>query len=184
MSTVGDRSQHFPAIERKYGQPMSHWFDLLRESAATKYEDQMAILREGHGFSQAHANAVVMTHRGSSTTRRFATPEAWLKTLDATKQRTARSIFEAIRTKYPDLEFVIAWNQPMLRRGKDYVFGLSASTNHFTLNPMGGDTLDALRADLAGYKVNKKTFIVPADWAVDARLLTKLVATRLAELES
>jgi len=35
---------------------------------------------------------------------------------------------------------------------------------------------------LTGLKVNKKTFIVPVDWKVDARLLRDMVKARIAEL--
>lgn len=184
MAVIGDRSQHFPAIERKHGQPMSFWFDQLREFGDTKYEHQIAFLRENHGFSQAHANAVVMYHRGSTTTRRHSGPEAWFAELDATKEKTARAIFKAITSRFTDLDLVIAWNQPMLRSGKGYVFGLSVSKNHFTLNPMSSTVLDAMSPDLAGYRVNKKTFVVPTDWKVDASLLRKLVEARLAEIEA
>ena len=34
-----------------------------------------------------------------------------------------------------DLDLVIAWNQPMLKQGKDYVFGLSASKAHLLIAP-------------------------------------------------
>ena len=29
MATNPDRSSYFPAIEKKYGQPMSYWFDQI-----------------------------------------------------------------------------------------------------------------------------------------------------------
>jgi hypothetical protein len=56
----GDRSQFFPAIEKKHGLPVSHWLSELSELGEAKYPEQIAYLRENHGFSQAHANAVVM----------------------------------------------------------------------------------------------------------------------------
>jgi len=83
--------------------------------------------------------------------------------------------------KFPKLELVIAWNQPMLRIDGKYVFGLSASKNHLTLNPFSSDVLDSMESKLSGYTVNKKTFIVPIDWKVDAALLRAMVKARLAE---
>ena len=83
--------------------------------------------------------------------------------------------------KFPKLELVIAWNQPMLRIDGKYVFGLSASTNHLTLNPFSSDVLESMESKLAGYKVNKTTFIVPVDWKVDANLLRAIVKARIAE---
>jgi uncharacterized protein YdhG (YjbR/CyaY superfamily) len=180
--STGDRSKHFPAIERKHGSPMQHWFDLLTAHGEAKYDEQMALLREGHGFSQAHANAVVMTHRGSTTTRRFADPDSYFDSLDPVKAATARAIFAAIQKRVKGLELVTAWNQPMLRNEAGYVFGLTAATAHLTLSPMSGAVMELFAGRLGGLKANKKTFIVPPDWKVDAALLQAIVEARIAEI--
>lgn len=178
----GDRSQFFPAIEKKHGLPMSHWFSALEELTNAKYPEQIAYLRENHGFSQAHANAVVMHFRGSTTSKRFSTPKQYFAQLDPQKRATATNIFDVIMEKFPALELVIAWNQPMLRVDGQYVFGLSESKNHLTLNPFSSEVLEAFLPKLAKYTVNKKTFIVPVDWKADAALLRGIVKARLAEL--
>ncbi|MFZ9628772.1 MAG: DUF4287 domain-containing protein [Ilumatobacteraceae bacterium] len=179
----GDRSAHFPAIEKKYGKPISFWMKELAElGAGAKYPDQISLLRERHGFSQAHANAVVMSARGSTSSRRFADPEAFFTSLGGQREQTARAIIAAITDKYPDLELVIAWNQPMLRRGKAYVFGIMAASNHLLIAPWGGLS-DTVLARVKGLEVNKKTVRVPADWKVDAALLRLMVKERLAELD-
>jgi len=177
----GDRSQFFPAIEKKHGLPVSHWLSELSELVEAKYAEQIAYLREKHGFSQAHANAVVMHFRGSTTSKRFSTPKQYFAQLDPQKKKTAELIFSTIMEKYPKLELVIAWNQPMLRIEGKYVFGLSTSQNHLTLNPFSTDVLELMSSKLSGYKVNKHTFVVPVDWKVDASLLRAMVKARLAE---
>jgi uncharacterized protein YdhG (YjbR/CyaY superfamily) len=177
----GDRSQFFPAIEKKHGLPVSHWLSELSELGEAKYPEQIAHLRENHGFSQAHANAVVMHFRGSTTSKRFSTPKQYFAQLDPQKKKTAELIFSTIMEKYPKLELVIAWNQPMLRIDGKYVFGLSTSQNHLTLNPFSTDVLELMSSKLSGYKVNKHTFVVPVDWKVDASLLRAMVKARLAE---
>lgn len=182
-SASGDRSAQFPAIEKKYGKPISFWMKELAElGKGAKYADQISLLRERHGFSQAHANTVVMSARGSTTTKRFADPEAFFKSLGGDRETTARAIIAAITDKYPDLELVIAWNQPMLRKGKAYVFGIMAATNHLLIAPWGGLS-DNVLSKLKGLEVNKKTVRVPADWKVDAALLRLMVKERLAELD-
>ena len=180
-SNDGDRSQFFPAIEKKHGLPVSHWLSELSELGEAKYPEQIAHLRENHGFSQAHANAVVMHFRGSTTSKRFSTPKQYFAQLDPQKKKTAELIFSTIMEKYPKLELVIAWNQPMLRIDGKYVFGLSTSQNHLTLNPFSTDVLELMSSKLSGYKVNKHTFVVPVDWKVDASLLRAMVKARLAE---
>jgi len=177
----GDRSQFFPAIEKKHGLPVSHWLSELSELGEAKYPEQIAHLRENHGFSQAHANAVVMHFRGSTTSKRFSTPKQYFAQLDPQKKKTAELVFSTIMEKYPKLELVIAWNQPMLRIDGKYIFGLSTSQNHLTLNPFSSDVLESMESKLAGYKVNKTTFIVPVDWKVDAALLRAIVKARIAE---
>lgn len=141
------------------------------------YAEQMACLVDEHGFTRAHANALVLWTRGSTSSRRVASPEDYFVTLPEPQQTTAREIFRVIMAKHPDLELVIAWNQPMLKRGKEYVFGLSASAKHLTIAPWDVALLDALRPSLSAYKVNKKTFQVPSDWKVDRKLLLALVGT-------
>lgn len=177
----GDRSQHFPAIERKHGKPVAFWLKELAALGEAKYAEQVEFLRERHGFSQAHANAVVMYARGSTSSRRVASPEAFFASLGGQREATARAVFAAIMQHFPDLELVIAWNQPMLRRGKDYVFGLSAATNHLLIAPWGGIT-PSIAARLKGLEANKKTVRVPVDWKVDAALLRLMVKERLAQL--
>lgn len=188
----GDRSAHFPAIEKKHGQPVDHWLKQLQKLGDAKYAEQIAFLRDKHGFSQAHANAVVMYARGSTTTKKFDSPATFFRSLGGEREKTARAIFSALASTFPDLELVIAWNQPMLKLGKDYVFGLSAAKNHLLIAAVGGNAVDLLGprvkssgiADSAGNRleVNKKTIKIPVDWKVDKRLLTDLVTARLAEL--
>jgi uncharacterized protein YdhG (YjbR/CyaY superfamily) len=183
MGTIpGDRSAHFPAIENKHGRPIAYWLAELAALGDAKYPEQIAFLRERHEFSQAHANAVVMYARGSTTARRHADPERFFRELGGDKERTARAIFAAITAEFADLEMVIAWNQPMLKRGKDYVFGLSAATNHLLLGPWGANSVELVRPLLNGLDANKKTIKVPIDWQVDATLLHALVRARLAEI--
>jgi uncharacterized protein YdhG (YjbR/CyaY superfamily) len=90
-------------------------------------------------------------------------------------------MIKAIRDKYPDLELVIAWNQPMLRKGTMYVFGASVSKNHISIAPWSTQVLDKFRPKLNDFKVNKKTIAVPNDWQIDAKLLQSMVKARLAE---
>ena len=182
-TTSGDRSQHFPAIEKKYGEKIDFWIKKLHALGDAKYQQQIDLLRQDYGFSQAHANALVMYVRGSTTSKRFASPSEFFSSVDPVSAKTAQAIFAAITKKYPKLELVVAWNQPMLRSGKGYVFGLSIAKNHITINPFSTDALEVHAGKLASYSLNKKTFTVPRDWKVDAALLKGLVKVRLSELK-
>lgn len=181
-TTSGDRAAYFPAIEKKYGQPMQYWHDQMSEIADWKYPEQIAYLKENHGFSQAHANALVMYSRGSTSSKRFSSLEQFLKPFDETKQKTVKEIFKVIQTKYPKMDLVMAWNQPMLKLGDDYIFGLSVLKNHILIAPWGDSIIAKFEKRLDGYKVNKKTIQVPVDWKIDKKLLLDLIAARVKEL--
>lgn len=178
----GDRSAFFPAIEKKYGQPMTYWFGRLKDLDQEKYPAQIAYLRQEHGFSQAHANAVVMSHRGSSTSKRFTSLTGYLEPHDAVKKKTVKAIFKAIQVKYPEMKVVIAWNHPMLKLGDDYILGVSVLKNHILIGPWGDGIIGKFAPKLSEYKVNKKTIQVPVDWDVDAKLLVAIAKTRVGQL--
>jgi len=182
MATNPDRASYFPAIEKKHGQPMSYWFDQMAEIADRKYPEQIAYLRENHGFSQAHANALVLYSRGSTSAHRVHSLDEYLEPSGETKRATVRAIFKAITSKYPKMELVIAWNQPMLKLDGQYVFGVSVLKNHLLLAPWSKAVLDEFAPRLTDYKVNKKTIQVPVDWKPDTALLRDMAAARIAEI--
>ena len=155
---------------------------MVKDMDGAKYPEQIAFLRENHGFSQAHANAVVMYARGSASAKRFGTLDDYLAGTDPTAQRTVRTILDAITRAHPDAETVIAWNQPMVRIDGEYVFGLSIQKRHILIAPWGKRALVDLQSRLEPYAPNKKTIPVPLDWAVDEQLVLDLVAERRIEL--
>jgi uncharacterized protein YdhG (YjbR/CyaY superfamily) len=183
MSTSdGDRSKFFPAIEKKHGGPISIWIDRLRDLGDAKYPEQIAYLRENHGFSQAHANALVMYVRGSTTSKKFTKPADYFKTIDPVIAKKIKEIFASITSKYPDLEIVMAWNQPMLKIDTHYILSVNVSKNHLTIGPFNKDFVKTFEKKLEKYESNKKTFKVPLDWKVDGALMRAIVKDRLAEL--
>ena len=94
-----------------------------------------------------------------------------------------RAIFKVIATKHPKLEAVIAWNQPMLRIGTAYIFGMSASKNHILFNPFSKDVIEDFRERMSDLRVSKHTVAVPNDWKVDEKLILALVKARLNEVK-
>ena len=175
------REAHFPLIEKKYGESMKYWFKVLEKLKGQKYPEQIAHLRENYGFSQAHANALVMYSRGSTTTRKYETPSDYYKTIDPVQAKTLRKVFRILTAKFPDLELVIAWNQPMMRLDSKYVFGASVAKNHILIAPFNAEVLKKMAKDLTDYTVNKKTVAVPNDWDVDEKLLVKMVKNALSQ---
>ena len=52
-------ASYFPSIEKKYGQPMAHWFALVESRSGAKHTEIVNWLKAEHGLGHGHANAVV-----------------------------------------------------------------------------------------------------------------------------
>jgi uncharacterized protein YdhG (YjbR/CyaY superfamily) len=71
----------------------------------------------------------------------------------------------------------------MLKLGNEYLFGASILKNHILIAPWNQKVLLAMKQDLEGYKVNKKTVQVPIDWKVDEKLLLKMIKLNIQFLK-
>jgi len=183
MAKDPSREAHFPAIEKKYGEKMAYWFKVMAKLEGKKYPEQIAHLRENYGFSQAHANALVMFSRGSESSKRFATHAEFYKSVTPQQAKTMKAIFKAITTKYPELELVIAYNQPMVKLDKHYIFGASASTKHVLIAPWDAKVLKEFAPKFKEGTALKKTIQLPNDWDVDVKLIQTMIKASLANLK-
>ncbi|WP_374343821.1 DUF4287 domain-containing protein [Phenylobacterium sp.] len=52
-------ASYFPSIEKKYGQPIQHWLDLVKSRQPAKHMELVAMLKDEHGLGHGHANAIV-----------------------------------------------------------------------------------------------------------------------------
>lgn len=52
-------ASYFPAIEKKYGQPVAHWLELVGTLDNMKHMERVNWLKTEHGMGHGHANAVV-----------------------------------------------------------------------------------------------------------------------------
>jgi len=50
---------YFPSIEKKYGQPIEYWKDLIRSSPLTKHGELVTWLKIEHALGHGHATALV-----------------------------------------------------------------------------------------------------------------------------
>ena len=177
------REAHFPAIEKKYGETMSYWFKVMAKLDGKKYPEQIAHLKENYGFSQAHANALVMFSRGSESSKRFATHADFYKSVTPEQAKTMKAIFKAITAKYPELELVIAYNQPMVKVDKYYIFGASASSKHVLIASWDAKVLKEFAPKFKEGNALKKTIQLPNDWGVDVKLIQAVIKASLANLK-
>ncbi|MDP4972629.1 MAG: DUF4287 domain-containing protein [Pontimonas sp.] len=54
---------YFPSREKKYGQPVSHWFGVLSAHHDTPHMGMVGVLKNEYGLGRGHANAVVAIYR-------------------------------------------------------------------------------------------------------------------------
>ena len=52
-------ASYFPSIEKTYGKPMAHWFEIVRKAGPLKHMELVSILKAEHKIGHGHANAVV-----------------------------------------------------------------------------------------------------------------------------
>lgn len=52
-------ASYFPSIEKKHGQPITYWQNLIRDSPLDKHMALVNWLKSEHGMGHGHANAVV-----------------------------------------------------------------------------------------------------------------------------
>ena len=183
MADKSSRESHFPAIEKRYGEKMKYWFAVMEKLKDKKYPEQIKYLKENHGFSQAHANALVMYSRGSKSSKRFSTVTEYYKSIKPEQVKTVKNILKTIKAKNPKLELVIAWNQPMFKSGTDYIFGISCSTKKILIAPWSRQVIKDFKPKMKDLDVKLKTIGVPNDWDVNSHLVLGLVKARLAELK-
>ena len=59
-------ASYFPSIEKKYGQPITHWLELLQTVSGKKHMEMVAWLKTEHGLGHGHANALVAHYQAAS----------------------------------------------------------------------------------------------------------------------
>jgi hypothetical protein len=52
-------ASYFPSIEKKYGQPMQHWFDTIQPLMDLPHMQIVGHLKSAHAMGHGHANAIV-----------------------------------------------------------------------------------------------------------------------------
>lgn len=52
-------ASYFPSIEKTYGQPITHWMDILQAAGPLKHMELVSQLKTQHKMGHGHANALV-----------------------------------------------------------------------------------------------------------------------------
>ena len=66
--SVKGPASYFPSIEKIYGQPMSHWFDAIKDKLDLPHMQIVAFLKDTHAMGHGHANAIVAHQLAAQST--------------------------------------------------------------------------------------------------------------------
>lgn len=61
---VSGPASYFPSIEKNYGFPVQHWFDLLKNQQQLKHMEMVNWLKTEYEIGHGHANALAAYFRG------------------------------------------------------------------------------------------------------------------------
>lgn len=91
------------------------------------------------------------------------------------RERT-EEVLSWVKNKFPNLEPVIKWNQPMFTDHGTYIIGFSVSKKHLAVAPESV-TVSHVEDDIvkAGYDYTKEIIRIPWNSHVDYQLLTEMI---------
>lgn len=59
QAAIKGPASYFPSIEKKYGKPVEHWMQILKQAGPLKHMELVSHLKTAHQLGHGHANALV-----------------------------------------------------------------------------------------------------------------------------
>ncbi|CAN5496016.1 iron chaperone [soil metagenome] len=108
--------------------------------------------------------------------------EDYLAALPDERRAAVEELRQTIKAAAPEASETIAYQMPALRsHGGQFLVSYAAYKNHYSLFPASEAVTEALGEELKPYLTGKGTIRFPADRAIPAALVTKVVKIRAAE---
>lgn len=114
---------------------------------------------------------------------KYASLDEFYAALPEDQRTHITSLVGYVQENYPQLECVLAWNQPMFKNGKHYVIGFMPTKKHTNLLTVSDTAITTLAPELTNYKHGTRSISLPFDWTIDADLFHSVIALRAQELE-
>ena len=101
---------------------------------------------------------------------------------DLDRRERVQHIFEHISTKFPNLESVIKWNQPMFTDHGTFIIGFSVAKHHLAVAPEAV-ALNRFEKDIqkAGYQRTNQIFKILWKDEVDFDLLERIITFNIED---
>lgn len=113
---------------------------------------------------------------------KFDDIDQFYASLPADQAEHISSLVAYVAKKYPQLELVIAWNQPMFKLKGKYLIGFMPTKKHTNLLTVTDTAITALGEDISAYKHGTRSISLPFDWKIDDGLMKKVIQLRASEL--
>lgn len=108
--------------------------------------------------------------------------DSYLAALDDAQREALQDLRLAIRRLVPHAQECISYGMPAFRLNGKVVAGFAAFKHHLSYLPHSGSVLPALASELDGYDRTTGALHFTAEAPLPARLVEKLIMTRLAQL--
>lgn len=113
---------------------------------------------------------------------KFDSLDAFYGSLDEKPRDAITRFVQHIATSNPELELVLAWNQPMFKKGRHYVVGFMPTAKHINLLTLTNDAVTHFAGELRGYRCGTRSISLPFDWNIDDDLLSRIVNFQVMNL--
>ena len=106
---------------------------------------------------------------------KFENLDEFYLSLPTDQEQAIRRFVDFVANHFPDLELVLAWNQPMFRLGKKYLIGFMPTKKHINLLTVSDDAVRHFAEELQGYRHGTRSISLPFDWEIDEELIAKVI---------
>lgn len=108
---------------------------------------------------------------------------AYLESLPSPQREVLQQVVDAARRAAPHAEEGRSYGMAALRLAGKPLVGVTASAHHLSLFPFSPAVVEAVAADLEGYRLSKGTIRFTADQPLPHGLVERVVDLRRAEIE-
>ncbi len=111
----------------------------------------------------------------------FKSVDEYIATFPEQTQRVLLQLRGIIRKALPRAEEVISYNMPAYRLGDRPVVWFAGWKSYYSIYPLTGRLFEALKDDLAPFKINKSTLRFPLSEPVPVKLIERIARFRAKE---
>lgn len=106
---------------------------------------------------------------------KYASFDEFYAALNPHQEQAVRRFVDHVVHAAPDLELVLAWNQPMFKLGTRYVLGFMPTAKHINLLTIADDAITHFAGRLTGFTHGTRSIALPFDWDIDTALVSDII---------